>query len=147
MKVSGISLVDANTWLAIAVDAHVHHAAAMGWFDGQPERTCAFCRITQLALLRHLTNPKIMGAANVQTQVEAWRVFEGLAADPRVVYLEEPPGLTSIFKALTQTPRPAQKRWTDAFLAGFAMGLGLEVVTFDADFMSLPGVQARLLGR
>jgi hypothetical protein len=25
MTVSGISLVDANVWLAIAVDGHVHH--------------------------------------------------------------------------------------------------------------------------
>ncbi len=58
MTVSGISLVDANIWLAIAVDGHSHHAAAASWFDGQGEGTCAFCRITQLALLRHLTNPK-----------------------------------------------------------------------------------------
>lgn len=68
MTVSGISLVDANVWLAIAVDGHIHHAAAVMWFDSQAEGTSAFCRITQLALLRHLTNPKIMGAANVQTQ-------------------------------------------------------------------------------
>jgi predicted nucleic acid-binding protein len=67
MKASGISLVDANVWLAIALDGHVHHAAALAWFDGQAEGTCAFCRITQLAFLRHLTNPKIMGAANVRS--------------------------------------------------------------------------------
>ena len=147
MTVSGISLVDANVWLAIAVDAHIHHAAAASWFDGQAEGTCAFCRITQLALLRHLTNPKIMGAGNVQTQVEAWAAFDALAADPRVVYLEEPPGLTPVFKSLTQIPRPEHKRWTDAFLAAFAMRSGLEVVTFDADLTGLPGVSVRLLAK
>jgi toxin-antitoxin system PIN domain toxin len=147
MRASGVSLVDANVWLAIAVDGHIHHAAAVTWFDGQAEGTCAFCRITQLAFLRHLTNPKIMGAANVQTQAEAWRAFEALAADPRVVYLEEPPGLTAIFKSLTQAPRPAHKRWTDAFLAAFALGLGLEVVSFDADMTSFPGLSARLLAK
>jgi uncharacterized protein len=147
MTVSGISLVDANVWLAMAVDGHIHHAAAASWFDGQAEGTCTFCRITQLALLRHLTNPKIMGAANVQTQVEAWRAFEALAADPRVVFLDEPPGLTSVFKSLTQLPRPAHKRWSDAFLAAFAMGFGLEVVTLDADLTSFPGLSVRLLAR
>jgi len=147
MTVSGISLVDANVWLAIAVDGHIHHAAVSNWFDGQAENTCAFCRITQLALLRHLTNPKIMGAANVQAQVEAWRAFEALAADPRVAFLNEPPGLTSVFKSLTQLPRPAHKRWTDAFLAAFAMGFGLGVVTLDADLTSFPGLSVTLLAR
>ena len=147
MTVSGTRLVDANVWLAIAVEAHIHHAVAAPWFDGQSQGTCAFCRITQLALLRHLTNPKIMGAANVQTQVEAWRAFETLVSDPRVVYLEEPRGLTTLFKSLTGLPRPAHKRWTDAFLAAFALGFGLEVVTFDADFSSFPGLSVQLLAK
>jgi toxin-antitoxin system PIN domain toxin len=147
MPVSGISLVDANVWLALAVDGHVHHAAVSNWFDGQTEDTCAFCRITQLALLRHLTNPKIMGEANVQTQVEAWQVFDALVADPRVVFLDEPPGLTAVFKSLTQLPRPAHKRWSDAFLAAIAMGFGLGVVTLDADLTSFPGLSVTLLPR
>ena len=147
MTASGISLVDANVWLAIAVDGHVHHAAASNWFGGQTENTCAFCRITQLALLRHLTNPKIMGAANVQTQVEAWRAFEALAADPRVVFLDEPSDLTPVFRSLTQLSRPAHKRWSDAFLAAFAMGFALGVVTLDADLTSFPGLSVTLLGR
>jgi len=62
MPASGSSLVDANVWLALAVDAHVHHAPALNWFAAQAEGSRAFCRLTQLALLRHLTNGKIMGA-------------------------------------------------------------------------------------
>ncbi len=147
MKASGVSLVDANVWLALAVDGHIHHDAAANWFDGQAEGACAFCRITQLALLRHLTNQKIMGEANVQTQVEAWQAFEALSADPRVVFLDEPPGLTAIFKSLTQLSRPGHKRWTDAFLAAFAVGHGLEVATLDADLTSFPGLSVNLLAR
>ena len=60
MQASGISLVDANVWLALAVDGHVHHVAATKWFDARSEGSCAFCRLTQLAILRHLTNTKIM---------------------------------------------------------------------------------------
>lgn len=145
MPASGNSLVDANVWLALAVDAHRHHAPALNWFAVQADGSCAFCRLTQLALLRHLTNGKIMGPANVQTQEQAWRVYESLARDPRIVYMDEPPGLTAGFKSLTQTPQPAQKRWSDAFLAAFAKCLGLELVTFDADFTSFTGLSVRLL--
>jgi toxin-antitoxin system PIN domain toxin len=145
MPASGTNLVDANVWLALAVDAHIHHAAALTWFDGQAEGSCALCRLTQLALLRHLTNVKIMGAANVQTQEQAWRAYEALATDPRVIYLDEPPRITTVFKSLTQIPQPAQKRWSDAFLAAFAISLGVEVVTFDADFTSFSGLSVRRL--
>ncbi len=145
MTASGISLVDANVWLAIAVDGHVHHAVATSWFDGQADGTCAFCRITQLALLRHLTNSKIMGEANVRTQVEAWRVYKSLAADPRIAFLDEPPGIDVAFHSLTQLPSPGHKRWTDAFLAAFASTLGLEVVTLDAGMTGFAGVSVRLL--
>lgn len=61
------------------------------------------------------------------------------------MYLEEPSNLTAAFKSLTQLPRPAHKRWTDAYLAAFAVGSGLEVVTFDSDLTSFPGVSVRLL--
>jgi predicted nucleic acid-binding protein len=98
-----------------------------------------------MAILRHLTNPKIMGPANVQTQGEAWKMFEALAADPRVVYFDEPPGLTPVFKSFTQLARPAYQRWTDAYLAAFARCLGAEVVTFDAGLTGYPGLQVRLL--
>lgn len=145
MPASGNSLVDANVWLALAVDAHIHHALALRWFAVQAEESSAFCRLTQLALLRHLTNGKIMGAANVQTQEQAWRTYEALAADPRAVYLDEPSGLTAVFKSLSRTPQPAQKQWSDAFLAAFATCLGLEIVTFDADFARFPGLPVRRL--
>jgi uncharacterized protein len=138
-------LVDANVWLAIAVDGHAHHVPAVRWFDGQAEGTCAFCRITQLALLRHLTNPKIMGEANVQTQAEAWLAYEALATDPRVLFVDEPTVIGAVFKSLTQLSRPAHKRWTDAYLAAFATAIHAEVVTFDADFNRIPGVAVKLL--
>ncbi|NLX95240.1 MAG: PIN domain-containing protein [Rhodopirellula sp.] len=136
--------MDANVWLALAVDAHVHHISASTWFDGQREGSCAFCRLTQLAILRHLTNARIMGEANVQTQAQAWRVYEALVTDPRVEYLDEPPGIIGPFESLTQASQPAQKRWSDALLAAFAMCLGLEVVTFDAGFKSFSGLSVRL---
>lgn len=81
----------------------------------------------------------------MQTQEQAWRVYESFVADPRVLYLDESQGLSAVFKSLTQAPHPAQKRWSDAFLGAFAMNLGLEVVTFDADFKGFSGLSVRLL--
>jgi predicted nucleic acid-binding protein len=73
MPASGaIKLLDANVWLAVALSDHVHHAKAKVWFESQDDDSCAFCRITQLALLRHLTNARIMGRF-VQTQQNAWK--------------------------------------------------------------------------
>jgi uncharacterized protein len=112
MPASGISLVDANVWLALAVDAHVHHAAALRWFAAQADESCAFCRLTQLALLRHLTNAKIMGEANVQTQEQAWQVYESLTRDPRVVYVDEPAELTPVFCPASSRARPTSGVWT-----------------------------------
>ena len=145
MKASGVSLVDANVWLALAVDAHLHHATAKAWFDGQAVESCSFCRITQMALLRHLTNSKIMGVANVQSQKQAWQTFDALAADPRVVYLDEPHDLTAVFKQLTHSQFPAHKQWTDGYLAAFTQCHALELVTFDADFRSFTGQNVRVL--
>ena len=43
-----------------------------------------------------------MGEANVQSQAGPWQAFEALAADSRVVYLDEPHGLDVVFKSFTQ---------------------------------------------
>ena len=76
----GIKLADANVWLAVAFSDHAHHGKARAWFEMQADDSCAFCRVTQMALLRHLTNAKIMGAF-VQNQQDAWRSCDKLAKD------------------------------------------------------------------
>jgi hypothetical protein len=52
MPVSGTRLVDVNVWLALAFGVHVHYPVAVSWFAELGERDAAFCRITQMALLR-----------------------------------------------------------------------------------------------
>lgn len=100
MPVSGaLKLIDANVWLALSFSDHAHHEKATKWFEAQSEGACAFCRITQLALLRHLTNVKIMGAF-VQSQQDAWKNLDNLMADPRIVFLAEPAGVEPAFRPL-----------------------------------------------
>ena len=50
-----------------------------------------FCRITQMGLLRLLTNRNAMGV-DVIDQARAWAVYQMLAADWRVRYFDEPDG-------------------------------------------------------
>lgn len=145
MPASGTNLVDANVWLAIAVEGHVHHRIAREWFDTQSDLSCAFCRITQLALLRHLTNARIMGAA-VLSQADAWKTYDALAGDPRVIFIEDPPSAESHFKALTQASTPAHERWSDAWLAAIAESGKLGIVTIDKGFRVPNNVALKLLG-
>jgi toxin-antitoxin system PIN domain toxin len=131
MPVSGgIKLVDANVWLGLTFSDHLFHSLAKNWFDIQPEGSCAFCRITQMALLRHLTNAKIMGQF-VQNQMQAWKNFDLLAGDGRVVFLNEPPTLEAELRNLTQSDSPSHAVWTDAYLAAFAIASQCQLVTCD----------------
>jgi uncharacterized protein len=144
MAASGIKLLDANVWLAVAFSDHQHHAKAKEWFEAQADQTCAFCRITQLALLRHLTNSRIMGNF-VQTQQQARQVYANLTSDPRVISLGEPMTLDGKFREFTQQPTPAHERWTDAYLAAFAVSVSAQLVTCDQGFDRNAGLDLTVL--
>jgi len=139
-----IKLVDANVWLAIAYSDHVHHVTATKWFDQQGDEACAFCRITQMALLRHLTNAQIMGEF-VQSQKEAWRIYDTLLQDPRVTVLREPATTENLFRKLTQSNSPSHRAWTDAYLAAFALSTLSQLVSFDQGFKRVPNLDLVVL--
>ena len=140
MPASGvIRLPDANAWLALSFSDHVHHALARTWFNAQSEAACAFCRVTQMASLRHLTNPTIMGAF-VRNQRDAWLAYDKPAADPRVIFVPEPPGLEAAFRRFTQASSPSHALWTDAYLAAFAVESQAQLVSFDRGFSRFAGL-------
>lgn len=146
MPASGISLVDANVWLAIAFSDHVHHDVAVRWFDAQSNGSCVFCRLTQLALLRHLTNAKIMGKF-VQSQQQAWTAYDSLLQDPRVSFLAEPLGIDDEFRSLSQSSFPSHRQWTDAYLAALAKVSATQFVTFDQGFSAFADLDVSLLSQ
>jgi predicted nucleic acid-binding protein len=53
-----MKLPDVNVWLAAAWARHSRHRAAKNWVDTE-EGELAFCRVTQMALLRLPTNAAI----------------------------------------------------------------------------------------
>jgi uncharacterized protein len=140
----GTSILDANVWLALAFSDHIHYERAAAWFNQQADRSCLFCRITQMALLRHLTNSAIMGEF-VQTQNEAWATHDSFANDPRVIFVHELADTTRLFRAFTQAETPSHKQWTDAYLAAMAVSHDAQLVTFEKTFHSHGGLRLHIL--
>ncbi len=135
---------DANLWLALFLDGHAQNAAARRWLAAHPGETLVFCRLTQLAFLRHTTNPAIMGP-HVLTQARAWREYERLIDGDEIIFLPEPNGIEIRWRDYTRTNQPAHQTWTDAYLAAFARGHGLRLVTFDRAMRKYEGTDVLVL--
>ena len=123
-------LPDINVWIAVVSDRHVHHVPAVKWFDLIEPGGAAFCRITQIGFLRLITNRHVMGADMV-AQKEAWQIYEQLARDHRICFLQEPSDIENKWRRLTQGNTAATNLWTDAYLCAFAAASHLQVVSFD----------------
>lgn len=122
---------DINVWVALTYEGHVHHAVAAAWFaELQSDAALAFCRFTQLGLLRLLTTAAVMGD-EAMTQPQAWAAYDRWLQDPRVTLVDEPLEIEPRFRFLTRRRQPATKDWADAFLAAFATTGQLTLVTFD----------------
>lgn len=128
-------LPDVNVWLALVWDGHRQHETARAWFEGRAGVRC-FCRVTQMGLLRLLTQPALMGE-DVLSQQGAWQVYEALMGDAYCLLHAEPPDVERTWKTLSSRSDAAHRRWTDDYLAAFAVESGLELVTFDRT-MTMP---------
>jgi uncharacterized protein len=124
-----VILLDVGLWLAAAWGRHVHHAVAAEWFDRQTD-DLLFCRVTQMSLLRLLSNPAIMGDDAVDRS-EAWRVFDELWADERVLWADEPAELDGVWRAISARAEKSHKLWSDDYLAAFAQTSGAILATLD----------------
>jgi uncharacterized protein len=145
-----VILCDSNVWLALALSEHVHHQAARTWFEGvaQPA-SVLFCRATQQALLRLLTNAAVLAPYGNPplTNTQAWRAYEALLADDRIAMrAEEPTGLEDCWRKLALRGTASPKLWMDAYLAAFALTGGYRMATTDAGFRQFRGLPLVVLG-
>jgi toxin-antitoxin system PIN domain toxin len=135
---------DVNVWLALTAQAHPHHKAARAWLEHGPAPELAFCRFTQIGLLRLITNAAVM-RADVLSQDAAWEVYLGWLREYGARFHAEPfgPELDEAFRTYSAGRTPSTKVWADAYLAAFAETAGLTLVTFDTGFrnMGLPRVR------
>ena len=126
---TSLSFPDLNVWLALVSHEHVHSASARRWWNSSSGRI-AFCRLSQLGLLRLLTTAAVMGNKPLSFD-EAWRVYDSLYADERVVFSPEHSQTDGLFRTKTTGPASAPKVWADAWLLAIAEAAGGVLVTFD----------------
>jgi predicted nucleic acid-binding protein len=85
-------LPDINFWLAIAFQSQANHLSAKAWMQSAARRSCCFCRVTQMGFLRLSTNRKVF-PLDALSMVDAWRAYDEMLSDERVVFAEEPDDL------------------------------------------------------
>lgn len=125
-------LLDVGAWLAATWSGHVHHERVASWFDKQAG-SLWLCRVTQMSLLRLLTNPAVLGD-DVLTRDHAWRVLDQLRGDDRVQWAGEPTQIEQAWRAISARDDNSHKLWTDDYLAAFAQAADLTMVTLDSGF-------------
>lgn len=139
-------IVDVNVLLPILCEGHPFQRSAYAWFDGREAGSVGWCLPVRLAILRHLSNDRIMGSGVLRPEdsLEAW---DQLAGDERMFEVESlPPSLERHFRSKVLGHQPSPKLWTDAWLAALAEASGYEMVTFDQGFRRFALPALRLLG-
>ncbi len=77
--------------------------------------------------------------------IEAWRTYDELLADYRVVFAEEPDDVEVVWRSLTPSQMVSTNVWSDAYLAAFAQAADFEVVTFDKGFAQYTALRHTIL--
>jgi uncharacterized protein len=135
-----VILADVGVWLAAIWGRHAQHRIARSWFEAQSDEMI-LCRVTQLSLLRLISNPAIMREDAV-TRSKAWRIVDQLRSDDRVLWAEEPDELEAVFRAISARNDQSHKLWTDDYLAAFAQASGASLATLDSKLKNrYPSVQ------
>lgn len=137
-------LLDANVWLALAAEGHTHHGQAKSYWEQKAAPVSAFCRVTQMAFLRLLTDKAVMGTS-VLSPAHAWAKSVDFLNLPEVELLAEPHGLDGEWKRFISAGRSSPNLWTDAYLAAFAACAGCRLVTFDRGFSRWPELDCLML--
>lgn len=137
-------LLDVGLWLAATWGRHVHHPVAAGWFTKQTD-DLVFCRVTQMSLLRLLSNSAIMGDDAVDRS-DAWRIFDQLWADERVIWADEPADIDAVWRAISARGDKSHKLWPDDYLAAFAQTSDATLATLDRKLPArYPSVRVQLV--
>ena len=125
-----LNFLDCNVWLALLWSRHIHSERARSWFEQAGQEQFFFCRFTQITVLRLLTTEQIMGV-DTKSMAEAWRLWDRIWADDRVVFVPEPVDIEKESRARSRMPSRSPKVWADAYMLAFTVVAGLKLITFD----------------
>ena len=98
-----------------------------------------------MGLLRLLSNPAIMGDDAIDRS-QAWRIYDQLWADERVLWVDEPVELDAVWRTISARGDISHKLWTDDYLAAFAQASDATLTTLDRKLPArYPSVRVQLL--
>jgi predicted nucleic acid-binding protein len=89
-------------------------------------------RITLLALMRIVTNPRVMRTAASPQQALSW--VEVLSGHPKSLVIDSGPNHWTVFKGLVSQSGVYGPSMTDAFLASLAVEYGATLCSLDNGF-------------
>ena len=122
-------IVDANVFLPLLTDGHGMRVPALRWWDSCADGDAGLSLPVRMALLRLLSNSRVMGTSTLHPE-RAWEVVGELIADPRVIVIEQPPQSHARYWLASVVGRlPAPDLWTDAWLAALAQATDAEMTT------------------
>ena len=131
-------IADANVLLPLLTNGHAHRPAAASWWNAQQDDAVGLCFPVRMALLRLLTNARVMASGTLQPE-QAWEVLSQLTCDPRIVLIGEPPVTHARYwRANIARREPTPDLWTDAWLAALAQATECEMTTLIGVFARLP---------
>jgi toxin-antitoxin system PIN domain toxin len=138
-------IADANVLLPVLVQGHAHQAPAAAWWDACNDGDVGLSFPVHMALLRLLSNSRIMGSS-VLSPAPAWSAVQSLIDDPRIEVLDQVPATHGkLWYGNVARREPSPDLWTDAWLAALAQAHDIEMVTFDRGFRSYSKLKLRLL--
>lgn len=138
-------IADANVLLPVLVQGHAHQAPAAAWWEACDDGDVGLCLPVRMALLRLLSNSRIMGSS-VLRPVQAWGAVQSLIDDPRIETLDQMPAAHGkLWYDNVARREPSTDLWTDAWLAALAQAHDCEMVTFDRGFRSYSKLKLLLL--
>lgn len=135
-----MALLDVNALVALAWDAHVHHAAVRAWFAASAGEGWATCPLTESGFVRVSSNPKVLagaiGVEQARSVLRALRQHEGHRFLVDDVSIADP----------DISPLAGHRQVTDAHLVALARRHDTRLVTFDAATLTLArGEEVELL--
>ena len=126
-------LFDANVFLALVSENHIHHQLVTTWLN-TPGLRWAICPFTEAGFLCNATAPR----SGQITMSEATAVLARMAQQPGYQYLPIAAGWQTLCSPFF-TRLYGTKQVTDAYLLGLALREGLVLVTMDKAIMHLAG--------
>ena len=133
-------LADVNVLFALLWPRHQHHAAAQAWFAEHGYAAWATNSITQLGVIRLLTNPVV--TRGVVSPTAAVSTLAGATSHPNHQFWAlDKPATTMLSRAPLKVT--GHRQWPDLLLLRQAVDHGGRLVTFDSGLAATAGADAK----